>query len=143
MATTAVSGSSSTSDVKFVDKDKIGLAGLQSDTFLKLLIAQLQNQDPTEPVGNEEILNQLSQMRSLQSNTELSDTLKGLASSQQITTGASFLGKSITGKNQAGAEITGVADRVFVEDNTTVIGIGEDKVKISDITAVSIPDTTP
>jgi flagellar basal-body rod modification protein FlgD len=143
MTTTAVTGSSSTTDVKFVDKDKIGLAGLQSDTFLKLLIAQLQNQDPTEPVGNEEILNQLSQMRSLQSNTELSDTLKGLASSQQITTGASFLGKSITGKNQAGAEITGIADRVFIEDNTTVIGIGDDKVKISDITAVNLPETTP
>mgnify|MGYP000918992520 CR=1 FL=1 len=99
MATTGVSGTSSTSGtaVKTVDKDKVGVAGLTSDSFLKLLITQLQNQDPTAPMSNEELLNQLSQMRSLQSNIELSDMLKTQASNQQVTAGAAFLGKVVTG----------------------------------------------
>jgi flagellar basal-body rod modification protein FlgD len=138
MATSGVTGTSGASSPPVVDKDKIGVAGLTSDSFLKLLIAQLQNQDPTAPVGNEEILSQLSQMRSLQSNVELSDTLKGFASGQQITTGSAFLGKTVTGKNQDGDAITGVADRVFIENNETMLGIGNDKVKVSSVTEVKV-----
>lgn len=138
MPTSGVSGTNGSSSPTVVDKDQIGVAGLTSDSFLKLLIAQLQNQDPTEPVGNEEILSQLSQMRSLQSNVELGATLKAFAAGQQITTGSSFLGKTITGTNQDGDEVTGVADRVFIENNETMLGLGNDKVKVSSVTEVRV-----
>lgn len=138
MPTSGVSGTNGSSSPPVVDKDKIGVAGLTSDSFLKLLIAQLQNQDPTQPVGNEEILSQLSQMRSLQSNVELGATLKSFAAGQQITTGSSFLGKTVTGTNADGHEITGVADRVFIENNETVLGIGNEKVKVSSVTEVRV-----
>lgn len=136
MAVTSVTGGSTQPAI--VDKDKIGFNGLTSDTFLKLLITQLQNQDPTQPVGNEELLQQLSSMRSLQSNIELSDTLKGLASNQNVSAGAAFLGKVITGKNADQKEVTGIADRVFLRDGKLVIGMGTDEVSISDVTGVRL-----
>jgi flagellar basal-body rod modification protein FlgD len=129
---------SNNTDVQVVDKSKTGFNGLTSDTFLKLLIAQLQNQDPTAPVGNEELLQQLSAMRSLQSNIELSDTLKAFNNNQQVASGAAFLGKIVTGTNADQKEVTGIADRVFLADGKLMIGMGTDSVEISKVTGVGL-----
>jgi flagellar basal-body rod modification protein FlgD len=121
-----------------VEKDKIGFAGLSSETFLKLLIAQLQNQDPTSPVGNEEILQQLSAMRSLQASVELTETLKTMSANQQVASGATFLGKIVIGLNDQKQEVSGIADRVFVRDGRLMIGMGADEIAVSSVTGVAL-----
>jgi len=120
-----------------------GFAALTSQDFLKMLIVELKNQDPTQPVSNSELLQQLSQMQALQSNVELKDTLSNFASNSQISSGASFLGKTVTGTNSQNQTVTGVADRVFQDNGTLMIGIGSDSVSVANITGVSItPQTT-
>lgn len=83
-----------------------------------MMIVQLQNQDPMEPTGNDELLNQISQMRSLQTNIELSDVLNATNSQQQLTSAASLLGRYVEGNVNAadGTEktISGTVERAFV-----------------------------
>ena len=134
-----VTGATSTSGSNVVAPDKQGFNGLTSTDFLKLLIEQLKNQDPTAPVGNEELLNQISTMRSMQSNIELSATLKQLSSGQQVSSGASYLGKVVTGLDANKNEVTGVADRFFVADGKGMIGIGEKAVAVADVTGLALP----
>jgi flagellar basal-body rod modification protein FlgD len=134
----AVNGVTSGSDVPVVDRDKIGFNGLSSDVFMKLLITQLQNQDPTEPVGNEELLQQLSTMRNLQANIELSDALKQITTSQQLTAGASLLGSVVTGGGAQGEEITGFVDRVFIRGGETFVGMGDQELALNDVTGVDL-----
>jgi flagellar basal-body rod modification protein FlgD len=134
----AVTGVSSGTNPPVVPKDKIGFNGLNADTFMKLLIAQLQNQDPTQPVGNAELLQQLSTMRNLQASVELSDTLKSLTANQQVTAGASFLGKVISGTNANEEEVTGIADRVFLSNGELMIGMGTQQVSVSKVTGVRL-----
>jgi len=50
-------------------------SGLGKEAFLKLLVAQLTNQDPLEPMDNQEFLGQLSQYSSLEQLMNLNDTL--------------------------------------------------------------------
>jgi len=140
MAVSGITSSTTTgtTDPPVVDKDKTGFNSLTSDTFLKLLITQLQNQDPTAPMGNDELLNQLSNMRNLQANIELSDTLKSFGQNEKMSSGAALLGKLITGTNADNKEITGVADRVFVQNGDTLVGIGTDQVSLGKVTGVSI-----
>src|SRR5438445_580221 len=95
-----------------------GFAALTSQDFMKMLLAELKNQDPTQPVSNADLLQQLSQMQALQSNVELSGTLKSFASNEQITAGASFLGKTVTGTDSNQNSVSGVADHVFVQNGT-------------------------
>ncbi|MEO0660669.1 MAG: flagellar hook capping FlgD N-terminal domain-containing protein, partial [Planctomycetota bacterium] len=53
-----------------------GSQTLDKDAFTQLLVTQLQNQDPTEPAKNEQLLAQMSQIGQLQSSTELQKSLE-------------------------------------------------------------------
>jgi flagellar basal-body rod modification protein FlgD len=51
---------------------------LGQDAFLKLLLTQLQNQDPTKPMGDTEFIAQLAQFSSLEKLTEIAQSMKTL-----------------------------------------------------------------
>ena len=51
---------------------------LGSDQFLRLLITQLQNQDPLSPLSNEDFLSQLAQFQSLEETMETAVNTKNL-----------------------------------------------------------------
>jgi flagellar basal-body rod modification protein FlgD len=125
-------------NVPTVDADKIGFGGLTSDTFMRLLITQLQNQDPLEPVGNEELLSQLSMMRNLQANIELGESLKAITTNQQLSTAATFIGREITGLDTGRNPISGVVERAFLRDGAAFVSVGGRDVSLNDVTSVSL-----
>ena len=116
-----------------------GFAALTSQDFLKMLITELKNQDPTQPVSNAELLQQLSQMQALQSNVELNTTLKSFSNDQQISSGASFLGKVVSGTDSNQNPVSGVADSVFLQNGTLMIGIGSSSLSVANVTGVALP----
>lgn len=131
-----VTGVSSSNPPKIVTQDQVGLNGVTSDVFMKLLITQLKNQDPTQPVGNEELLQQLSNMRNLQANIELTSTLKGFSTNQQISSGASLIGKVVVGNDAQNKEVYGVADHISVKAGSAYVGWGETEIPLSSVTGV-------
>ncbi|MEE4152947.1 MAG: flagellar hook capping FlgD N-terminal domain-containing protein [Erythrobacter sp.] len=56
-----------------------GLGALTQADFLRLLTTQLANQDPLEPVSNEEMLSQMAQFSSLEAETRTTQTLEDIA----------------------------------------------------------------
>ena len=60
---------------------------LGRDTFLQLLITQLQNQDPLQPQENGEFLAQLAQFSSLESLQQIRDDMSALRSLLEPTPG--------------------------------------------------------
>ena len=132
VSATSAAGASSTSSTQ----NGKGLNGLSSEAFLQMMITQLQNQDPLEPTGNDELLNQISQMRSLQSNIELGETLTSITNNQQLSSAASFIGKTITASVQTAAgsrQVSGVVTRAFVAEGQAFIGVGDDSVPVSGV----------
>ena len=138
MAVTNITSNSSTSSTKG-SNSLTGFAALTSQDFMKMLLAELKNQDPTSPVKNSDLLAQLSQMQSLQSNVELKSTLTNFASNEQIASGASFLGKVITGVDANKKPVSGVASSVFTQNGNLMIGVGSNAVSLSDVTGVALP----
>lgn len=135
-------GSTTSSGSTTIDSGRTGFNGLTADDFFKLLIAQLQNQDPSEPVGNEELLAQLSTMRNLQSNIELGEVLKKLSSSldgqnadygQKLSVAASYIGRSVTLDDLT----VGRVEHAFLEDGQTFIGVNGIDVPLSRVIAVN------
>ncbi len=132
----AVAGVTNGTNVTVVPKDKTGFNALTSEDFLKLLVTQLQNQDPTEPIGNEELLNQLSRMRALQSNLELGDAVKSVSSNQNLSMAAGFIGKNIKGSLADGTAVNGKVDSVFLADGAAYVKVGGQSVALSSVTDV-------
>ena len=70
---------------------------LGKDDFMKLLLVELQHQDPTEPMDSEKILSQTSQLATLEAsentNQALADLAASLGNSQQFST-VSAIGKT-------------------------------------------------
>ncbi len=66
-----------------------------SDRFLKLLVTQLKNQDPMNPMDNAEMTSQLAQMSTVEGITQLNTTLGELSRSSQMLQGASLVGHTV------------------------------------------------
>lgn len=78
---------------------KTGSSSLGKDDFLKLLITQLANQDPTNPMQDREFISQMAQFSSLEQMTNMNTTMQKFIDSQQQNTLIAynqFIGKEIT-----------------------------------------------
>lgn len=77
---------------------KTGQEVLGKDDFMKLLIAQLQNQDPTNPMKDTEFIAQMAQFSSLEQTMNLSKSFEKFAEAQnqsQLIQYTGFVGSSI------------------------------------------------
>lgn len=70
--------------------------------FLKILVAQLGNQDPLKPMDNQEFVTQLAQFTSLQQTQELNDKLGSLLTAQASMQSVGLLSKTVDFQTSAG-----------------------------------------
>lgn len=91
-------------DPNWVDPNKkmraVGNNELGKDAFMKLMLEQMKNQDPTDPVKHHEMAAQLAQFSSLEQLVNVNSNLEGMkqAQSPQHNFGAlSFIGKTVSG----------------------------------------------
>ncbi|MES2228557.1 MAG: flagellar hook assembly protein FlgD [Burkholderiaceae bacterium] len=98
------------------------------DRFLKLLVTQLQNQDPLSPMDNAQLTSQIAQINTVTGIATLNTSVQGLSSQflqMQTLQGASLVGKNVivpgnkvdiaNGVGQGGFELSTPADAVKVE----------------------------
>jgi flagellar basal-body rod modification protein FlgD len=88
---------------------------LDIDDFLKLLISEMQNQDPLDPMDNSEMVQQIGQIRGIGATDQLTKTLSALSSSQELVTASSLIGKSVEGLAVDSSPVDGIVDRITVE----------------------------
>lgn len=70
---------------------------LSSEEFTKIILTELQNQDPLEPNDTSALLEQLSSIRSIQSDMELGDRLEAVVAQNELAGASGLIGKRISG----------------------------------------------
>lgn len=115
-----------------------GFEALKTEDFVKILIAQLSNQNPLEPLDNNQLLEQVSAINSLSASSQLVDTLNGLALNQGLGAASSLIGREVTAK-VGGKEVTGIVEKAVVEDGEVFVVFGGNKVRFGAITSVAPP----
>lgn len=104
--------------------------------FIKMMTAELQNQDPTNPMSNTDMLSQIGQIRSITSNDKLSSSIEALTLGQSLSTASSLIGKNVTGSDKNDNPISGKVDKITIEDGVTSLHIGSSEITISSIKSI-------
>ena len=128
-----IAPTSTTSDVTVTSQAAASSAAdttVTADRFLKLLVAQMKNQDPLNPMDNAQVTSQMAQISTVTGINQLNTTVQGLSSQfmqLQAVQGASLVGRDVivpgnklsvddtTAVGQGGFELTGAADAVKVD----------------------------
>jgi flagellar basal-body rod modification protein FlgD len=126
-----VSAASSTPDVTVNSTPAASSnTAVSADTFLKLLVAQMKNQDPLNPMDNAEVTSQMAQINTVTGINTLNTTVQSLSSQftqMQALQGASLVGHSVivpgnlvtidptSATGEGGFKIATPADAVKVE----------------------------
>ena len=113
------------------------LSGVGSDQFLQLLIAQLQNQDPLNPVSDQDFINQLATLNTVQGLQSPNASFSQMLQLQQLTQGADLIGRTVNYTlTDGGDPKSGKVTSVTTQDGNFVLQIGSDKVGLSQIQSV-------
>ncbi|MBN4052645.1 hypothetical protein JYU07_00010 [Roseiflexus sp. AH-315-K22] len=78
---------------------------LSSQEFVKIIFTELANQDPLEPNDTGALLDQLSTLRSIQSDEDLSTKLGTLITQNELASASNMIGKYVTGTSSLGDPI--------------------------------------
>jgi flagellar basal-body rod modification protein FlgD len=111
---------------------------LKTEDFIKMMVTQLQNQDPLEPAKNQELLAQMSQIGQLQSANALQDSLKGMVLQNQIGSASSLIGKTVKGLDSGDDPVTGLVNSVKVGSDGVSLELDNGKsLLLSRVTEIS------
>jgi flagellar basal-body rod modification protein FlgD len=104
-------------------------AAATADRFMKLLVAQMKNQDPLNPMDNAQVTSQMAQINTVSGIEKLNSTVQGLSgqfSQLQTMQSAALVGRNVvvpgnqlvvdpTGAGVGAFELAGTADKIKVE----------------------------
>jgi flagellar basal-body rod modification protein FlgD len=122
-------------------KNNDSLRDLDMDEFLKLMITELQNQDPLNPLENAEILQQISQIREIGATARLTETLDAVLLGQNLTSASGMIGKTVEALSDDAKTVKGVVDKVTVTDGEPRLHIGDQAVRLKNVKEI-VPATT-
>jgi flagellar basal-body rod modification protein FlgD len=119
------------------------LKDLDIDQFVQLMISELTNQDPLNPMDNTQLVQQLGHIRQISATDKLTETLSSVAAGQSLTTASGLLGKRISALSDDLQNVTGVVDRISVEvdpdhddQRTYKVHIGDKVVNLNNVREV-------
>ncbi len=96
---------------------------LDKDAFLKLLVTQMQYQDPMEPTSNTEYMSQMAQFSSVEQMQNLTSTI---TSGQSMSLTGQYVILNVPDAVGNIDQVSGLVDYVTVQDGKTYFHIGDD-----------------
>lgn len=96
-------------------------SSLSSEQFTKIIFSELSNQDPLQPSDSNALLQQLSSLRTIQSDMDLSDKLTSLVAQNQLASASGLIGKSVSGIDPNGSRQNGVVQSVVRTSDGAVL----------------------
>lgn len=114
-------------------------AELDAQAFLDLLIAELQNQDPLDPADNDQLLNQIFQLRQIESDNALTETLESVLLGQNVSSATNLIGADVVALSDAGQRLEGNVRSVSINDGDPELEIAVE----SDVGAGDVDGAVP
>ena len=132
--TSPVATSTATSSISRDDQ-------MDKDTFLKLLVAQMRYQDPSNPTDPTQFMSQTAAFTQVEKLDQLATQNASLLALQRSLSAGALVGQTVTYTDSSGVARTGTVSSVLLGDDSTeaTAMVGGTSVPLGRITAVSQP----
>ncbi len=114
---TTGAGSAATQDVSGKN------AQMGKDQFLKLFVAQLQHQDPMNPMQDQDFMGQMASFSTLEQVTNMASANEAMAANLHLSQSVGLIGRTVTWMDESDATHTGVVEKVTQIDGTSVLTV--------------------
>ncbi|WP_379151336.1 flagellar hook assembly protein FlgD [Paenibacillus sp. sgz5001063] len=122
-------------------KKTTGESTLGKDQFLKILITQLQNQDPMQPMEDKEFIAQMAQFSSVEQLMNISTQMTAMNQSLGAVSG--LIGKEITWTDKTTEQAkSGNVESIVVSGGVQYAVVGKDRVALTEVLQIKNPATT-
>lgn len=98
-------------------------SALNSEQFVKIIFTELSNQDPLQPSDSKALLEQLSSLRSIQSDMDLSNRLNSLVNQNEWSSASGLIGKRVSGISESQERVQGIVRSVSRTADGTVLNL--------------------
>ena len=106
------------------------------DTFLKLLVAQLKYQDPTNPADSTQFLAQTAQFTQVEKLGAIAETQQNMLNAQLMLGASNLVGRTVTYVGPDGADVTGVVSSAKLGGSDPTLRVGDTDVQLSKVKEV-------
>ncbi|WP_323132031.1 flagellar hook capping FlgD N-terminal domain-containing protein [Paenibacillus silvisoli] len=112
---------------------------LGKDDFLRILVTQLQNQDPLQPLQDKDFVAQMAQFSSVEQLVNMSDQLSMLR--QNLGMASSMIGKEVQWYEYSDSGdmmmMNGQVESIIIKDKVQYARVGDQDIKLDDIVAIA------
>jgi flagellar basal-body rod modification protein FlgD len=116
---------------------------MSESDFLNLLVTQMTSQDPLDPMTNEDLLGQMVQFSTLQSNATMDTDMGQMQSNQTLANADSLIGQQVNLQVDANGDTTqGLVTGVDVSSGTPEIVVNGQSYNLSQVLSVTPPPTS-
>ena len=110
-------------------------SAFDTDFFMKLLITELQNQDPEAPMSNAELTGQLSALAQVEGMNALNMSFKDMLQLQRLVSGAELVGREVEYDND-GVTLSGLVQEIRTRTDGITLLVDGDDVSLSQLTKI-------
>ncbi len=123
--------------------DSTDQSQLNDQQFLQLLVAQLQYQDPSQPVDNSTLMNETATLSQIQTMQQLAQASASQMQAQQQQTAAGMVGLTVSYADQSGKAVTGYVSAANISGSSPSLVVDGKNVALSQVQQVLDPNAPP
>jgi len=140
MTTSSVGSTSSSSTSSTSGSVSNPSLNLNTSDFIKMMMTQLEHQDPLNPTSSDQLMSQMSQIGQLQSTSELQSAMKTLTTQSQIGSASALIGKKVTGLDINSNPIAGTVASVQVSSSGVTLALQQGgSLSLTNVTGIASP----
>ncbi len=133
-----VSGAASSSPVSASrSSGESFIGGASKSDFLKLLIAQIQNQDPMKPMEDTQFIAQMAQLNAVEQLTAMNNQLTEFLNAQALSQASALIGKTVEAMAPDGSVINGIVQEVRIQQGKPILVVNGKSVSPADVLLIS------
>lgn len=104
-----------------------------TSTFLSLMLTQMRNQNPLEPMKDNEMISQMAQLNSVEELQKMSTSMSSVEHLNQLLSASGMMGKSVTYKDSNGSLASALVSSVTIDGESVFLTVGDKTIPISSV----------